>query len=112
MSRLLLVQLIPLMRIFKYWLPPILWAGVIFTFSSMTVTPTSQVYWQDFVVKKSAHLVEYFLFYIFIYRAFKNTTNISGANIYLLSLAIVVLYALSDEYHQSFTPGREPKLRD
>jgi VanZ family protein len=27
-------------------------------------------------------------------------------------MALIVIYAVSDEFHQSFTPGREPKLRD
>ena len=29
-----------------------------------------------------------------------------------MALLITIGYALTDEFHQSFTPGREPHLRD
>jgi len=29
-----------------------------------------------------------------------------------LSILIAFLYGLTDEFHQSFTPGREPRIRD
>ena len=30
----------------------------------------------------------------------------------VLSFVITVIYAALDEFHQSFIPGREPKIRD
>ena len=95
----------------KYWLPPVLWALVIFSFSSMQVAGTSDVYWKDFIVKKTAHLVEYGILACLLYRAMINS-NISRQKAFVLSILIAGIYGASDEYHQSFTPGREPRTRD
>lgn len=99
------------MKSLKYWLPPILWALVIFTFSTLQTTPTSQIYWKDFLVKKTAHIVEYGIFASLLYRAFIN----SGENekkAMLVSVLIAFVYGITDEFHQGFTPGREPTVRD
>lgn len=100
------------MKRLKFWLPVALWAGVIFSLSSLRVTPSSNVYWQDFLVKKTAHIVEYAILFIFSYRAFLNTTELGRARSAIFALLFVIFYGVSDEYHQSFTPGREPKIRD
>ncbi len=98
-------------KIIKYWAPPVLWAGVIFILSSFPTLETSEIYWQDFILKKSAHMIEYGLLTILLYRAFKN----SGAGVRkaaIFSILIAVVYAITDEFHQSFVPGREPRARD
>jgi hypothetical protein len=100
------------MKILNFWLPVLLWAAVIFTFSNMKTHQASNIYWQEFIVKKTAHLVEYSIFYILIYRAILNTTNFNKKKTAAFALIILVLYAISDEVHQSFTPGREPTIRD
>jgi VanZ family protein len=97
--------------IFSFWIPVILWAVLIFYFSSEALPATSRFYWKDFVVKKTAHVVEYFVFAALLYRAMVNSgLNKKKSGIYTVIFCIA--YALTDEYHQSFTPGREPKLRD
>ncbi|MEK7526000.1 MAG: VanZ family protein [Patescibacteria group bacterium] len=95
----------------NFYLPVIVWAFVIFNFSSQTTIQTSVVYWQDFVIKKLAHITEYAVFSILLYRAFTNS-GLSKAKAFGLAVAICFLYAVSDELHQSFTPKREPTLRD
>jgi len=95
-----------------YWWPTLVWAGVIFWFSSQSAIATSQIYWQDFIVKKIAHLTVYAILAILLYRSFKHTTNLDRLNLMWVTIAVVVLYAISDEFHQSFTPGREPRVRD
>lgn len=95
-----------------FWLPVFLWAGIIFAFSSLEVNKSTQFYWQDFIIKKTAHVVEYAVLFILLYRAFLNTTSFNKKQAAILSFALVLFYGISDEYHQSFTPGREPKLRD
>ena len=98
-------------KVAKYWLPVILWAVVIFSFSAKPTTRTSEIYWQDFLVKKSAHVFEYGILTILLFRALKKG-GIEKKEAGVYSVILAVLYALSDEFHQSFTPGREPTLRD
>lgn len=95
----------------KYWLPFVLWAIVIFTFSSNPTVKTSEVHWQDFVLKKSAHVVEYFIFSLLLFRAIINS-KLRMKNQFVFIVLTAFIYGLTDEFHQSFTPGREPKLRD
>lgn len=99
------------MKFIKYWLPPILWAMAIFTVSSITVGSSSDFYWKDFVVKKTAHVVEYGILATLIYRALINS-NISIKKAMLYSVILAFLYGATDEFHQSFTPGRGPKFTD
>jgi len=98
-------------HLIKYWLPAILWGIVIFSFSSHPTGTVSPTYWQDVVIKKSAHMVEYAIFVTLFYRAFLNSGNSKVKSI-RMALAIAVAYAFTDEFHQSFTPTREPHIRD
>jgi VanZ family protein len=98
-------------RLLKYWLPLFLWAAIIFTFSSLTTPAASQVYWQEFAVKKTAHMIEYGIFAVLLYRALKSY-GVKKEKAMILAIVLTFLYGASDEFHQSFTPGREPKVRD
>lgn len=98
-------------KLFKYYLPPLVWAGIIFLFSSLPTAKTSDIYWQDFIVKKLAHVIEYGMFSLFLYRSFVNS-GVSPKNAGLYSILISLVYGATDEIHQSFTPGREPRVRD
>ena len=99
-------------RRIKHWLPTLAWAVLIFSFSSQPTLTTSKVYWQDFVIKKSAHLFVYAVLSILIYRSLKLTTHYSRPYLLLFTLTITILYAVTDEFHQTFTLGRGPTLRD
>ena len=99
-------------RRIKHWLPTLAWAILIFSFSSQPTLTANQVYWQDFVIKKSAHLFVYALLAILIYRSLKLTSRFSKLYLFLFTLILVVLYAVSDEFHQTFSLGRTPTLRD
>ncbi len=96
----------------SYWIPVLLLAIVIFYLSSRQSIQTSEFFWHDFVIKKTAHFIEYATFSIFIYRALKNTSNLSHANIIKFTLLLTILYAMSDEIHQTFVPSRTGKVRD
>ncbi len=93
------------------WLPVIIWAGVIFSFSSFPTTTTTTFYLGDFLLKKSAHVIEYGIFATLVYRALINS-NVTKSRSMWLSVLIAFMYGLSDEFHQSFTPGRGPKFTD
>jgi VanZ family protein len=98
-------------KIIKYWLPVALWALVIFSFSSYSVGSSNQIYWKDFVIKKAAHVIEYAILTALTYRALK-VYGLKSRNAALWAIFMSVVYGATDEYHQSFTPGREPRLRD
>jgi VanZ family protein len=95
----------------KFVLPPVLWASVIFYFSSLPTVTASEFYLWDFLLKKTAHFVEYGILAILIYRALTNY-EIKKDRAKWLSILIAFLYAITDEYHQSFVPGRGPSVRD
>lgn len=64
----------------------------------------------NFIVRKGAHFTEYFILYMLLLNVLREKFNWSKALIY--SLAGVFLYACTDEFHQSFVPGRGPAFRD
>lgn len=65
----------------------------------------------DFIIRKAAHFIIYLILYILVYRAInkKGNTDING---FISPILIVFLYAISDEFHQAFVPGRGPAFRD
>lgn len=100
-----------MVKVVKFWVPPFLWAVVIFTFSSMQVGSSSEFYWKDFLVKKTAHIIEYGIFATLIYRALVNS-KVSKPKAMWYSVLVALFYGMTDEFHQSFTPGRGPAVRD
>lgn len=76
----------------------VLWAVLIFTLSSQPQITVSQLFFWDFVAKKAAHLAEYAILFALIYRATKRNWSTSWL--------LLVAYAVSDEFHQRFVPGR------
>jgi len=66
-----------------------------------------------FLTRKLAHFSEYALLAILAVRAFRSSPNPHlKRRWFLVSLAIIVLYALLDEYHQSFVPSRTASVFD
>jgi len=65
------------------------------------------------VTRKIAHLLEYALLGLLAARAFRGSPR-GGlrARWFLASLALVVVYALVDEYHQAFVPSRSASIYD
>ncbi|MBL4938671.1 VanZ family protein [Clostridium sp. YIM B02515] len=112
------------------WLLVVVWMIVIFVFSSMNGDSSDEkskfvIYifnllglnlngifgtLADFIVRKCAHFTEYFILYMLLYNALKE--NFSFKKALLFSIIGVFLYASSDEFHQSFVPGRGPSFRD
>jgi VanZ family protein len=101
-----------LIRPLLYWLPTLAWMVVIFGFSSQHSLHASTIAWQDFTIKKSAHFSEYFVYAILLYFSLFHTTRFARHQLLIFTLSISLLYAISDEYHQSYIPGRSPMVRD
>lgn len=94
------------------WLPVVGWCAVIFTLSSIPTLPSPKIIWWDFLLKKTAHVVEYALLYFLVFRALTGKEKQTGKSKYWLAFGFCLVYALSDEYHQSLVPGRHCKLMD
>jgi VanZ family protein len=87
---------VPESRALTHWLPVVLWAGVIFAFSSIPSLSSGLGTW-DFVLRKAAHATEYAVLGLLLVRALLREAP---------ALALGVLYAASDELHQAFVRGR------
>ena len=65
------------------------------------------------VIRKAAHFTEYAVLAFFLARAFGSSTKSwLTNNWFLFSLTTILLYALSDEYHQSFEVTRVASIYD
>ena len=96
------------MKFLLRWGPALVLMAVIFFFSSQ---PSSRL--PDYgsltnLAHKIAHLFEYALLGLALLRGLGRSDRTG----YLLALALVVLYAASDEFHQSFVAGRGSKAAD
>lgn len=77
----------------------------------MSLPKASDFFWKDFVFKKSAHIFFYGMLAVLVYRALIGE-GVSKSRALFLSIIIAVGYGITDEFHQSFTAGREPRIRD
>ena len=89
------------------WLMIAGWMALIFFFSSQPQLPSAPDPWADLVFKKGAHFTVYAVLAVLFRRALPPSRRI-----WALSWMLTVLYAASDEWHQSFVPGRHPQLTD
>jgi VanZ family protein len=114
------------------WASVVLWAGLIFWFStaSFGASSTSRVIepiptWImpsispdqltsiHFSIRKLGHLSEYFIFAVLLSRALvREFESLSGWRGVVITFLLVSLYAVSDEWHQSFVPGRTASSAD
>ena len=66
-----------------------------------------------FVTRKLAHFTEYAILGFLAARAFRTSPRPAiSSRWFLISLTLVVTYALVDEYHQSFVPTRTASVWD
>src|SRR5919199_7001855 len=91
------------------WLSPIAMMALIFALSSM---PSSSEHHGTLVLilRKLAHVSEYALLLGLWWRAL--ATRVSDRRALGLALAIAVLYAITDEVHQTFVSGRSGRALD
>lgn len=94
------------------WLPVAAWCSLIFVLSN---TPNLKTEFGgfDLVLRKFAHITEYCVLFLLARRAVSGSfKNISAGRASLLAAVFSVLYAVSDEIHQSFVPTRGPSALD
>ena len=118
-------------RLWRYG-PIVLWAALIFIFSSgllsgsntsTIVRPLVQWVYPSIseatlasvhaLIRKASHFVEYAILALFAARALRTSSRDFLRNHWFaVSLTFVALYALSDELHQSFVPSRTASIYD
>jgi VanZ family protein len=117
----------------KYWLPALLWLGVMFFNStdlmsaehtSRFITPfllwlkptmSPRAIWITLVVvRKCAHVTEYAILALLLWRAFRSGSGVHMKLSLLFGAVLLAcaLFAASDEFHQSFVKSRTPSVRD
>ena len=90
----------------RYWLPLVLWMGVIFFLSAQPTLPYHPDTLLDSILKKAGHMVEYGILTFLLWRALSRGWGTLLWSPLVTAFLVSVLYAVSDEYHQTFVPGR------
>ena len=99
-------------RILLFYLPPLLCMGTIFYLSSCSWVPIPLPVWM-IVRDKVAHAIMYGLLCYLWIRAFRMGEDRSlSSNLFIVAVSITVAYGITDEYHQSFVPGRTATAGD
>src|SRR5262252_5636927 len=117
----------------KYWLPLLIWLGVIFVGSTsvMSAEHTSryivpfllwlkpgmspEAIWTILVVtRKCAHVSEYAVLGLLLWRALRSVPSLGTKTLMVFGAALLgcALFAASDEFHQTFVKSRTPSVRD
>ena len=65
----------------------------------------------EIIIRKMAHFSIYTVVGLLL-MAFLSTYEIKNKWGFVITIVIGILYAMSDEFHQSFSPGRTPKVTD
>ena len=116
---------------FKYWIPAILMAILISAFSThyFSSQQTARVFYpilkwffpsasnhmlhlMHVGIRKLAHVIEFGVFSVTVFRGVRGPQPGWKLQWAVWTLVIATAYAGLDEWHQSFVPLREPRVRD
>jgi len=85
------------------WLMVAAWAAVIFAFSATPHLRVADAPDLDFILRKAGHMAEFGTLAVLLWRALA----LSGVRrAIFFGLVLTIAYAATDEFHQSFTAGR------
>ncbi|MDI1336094.1 MAG: VanZ family protein [Lacunisphaera sp.] len=109
------------------WLPAVLWMAFIFALSTglgsaehtarfigpflhwlLPHAAPETIAWLHFLIRKAGHFTEYAILALLLRRAL----GPGGGKALGLALLLAAVYAATDEFHQSFVPGRTASLGD
>lgn len=96
----------------RYVFPALFWGALIFFESSIPGTRLPS--FARLINDKVVHAAIYCVFGLLIYRALatREAPNAFSWRRSMIAVTIVVLYGLSDEFHQGFVPGRTKDILD
>jgi VanZ family protein len=89
----------------KWWLPLLVWMGVIFVGSSIGSVPRVGGKVTDGVAHRVAHMIEFAVLGALTLRVVSKDRPITKREL-IITVIVIALYGASDEFHQRFTPGR------
>lgn len=97
----------------KYYFPVLFWAGVIFFFSSIpslqfSLPSTAE----EIILRKGAHFAEFVMLAFLLWRLFYVGHKFRVRHTFWWAFVLAVIYAASDEFHQTFVLGRTGKIID
>jgi VanZ family protein len=95
-----------------YWLPALVWAGVIFGLSSMSEPPKPGPVAELPGWTLLAHGSEYFILGVLLFRAGGAIEGWRPSSAYLFAAFAATLYGATDELHQVFVPERQMDALD
>jgi len=90
-----------------YWIPLLAYCALIFYLSSLTFTGSYPL-----PGDKTIHFVEYSVLGFFVAALLKHYFQLRIVFIILFATLLGGFYGVSDEFHQSFVPGRESSVLD
>jgi len=113
------------------WWPALVWAAVIFNFSTGTFTSENtsrfiipSLHWlfphaapetlelTHHLIRKCGHLTEYFILSLLFLRGIRSGRPGVRLRWALTAILLVAAYASLDEFHQLFVPGRTAAVTD
>ena len=113
------------------WAPAVVWAAVIFYMSTDELSAEHTRSWIEpivrffvpslpdaafevlhFVVRKLAHMTEYFVFALLIERGCRRGSELAPSRAPLVAWVVAALYSLTDEGHQLLVASRGASLLD
>jgi VanZ family protein len=94
-------------QIFLRWLPALFMMLLIFFISAQPSSQLPNFDWADKFIKKGGHVIGYAILALLYWRACNFMRNKRWA-----AWLLVLLYAATDEFHQSFVPGRHSTIWD
>jgi VanZ family protein len=93
-------------RIASLLLPPLAVMALIFLFSAQTSDPEDRALW-ELLLRKLAHVTEYLALTLAWWRALRGLLPDGAEGRRLFGAVVIVLaYASTDEFHQTFVGGR------
>ena len=116
-----------MLKIIKLWVPVVAWAVIIFYFSSSPglrfyYVNNSWVYplkvfslkhpYADFILRKMAHAIEYFILTFFLRRTLKGSFNLNDLYLFIYPVVLSLLYGVCDEIHKLSIANRHPGIRN
>jgi len=91
-----------ILKILLLWFPAVLYLGLIYYLSSISIIKLSP-FAPDYIL----HAIEYFILFILIVRAFNfGLRRRVTASAFISGIIFSLIYAVLDEIHQLYVPGR------